>query len=89
MLDVHRSFIKDSLLINSVEKEKGEETKLEIKSGALTLLIAEFDYSKKYSRDKGNIAFIIYDVSPANQSTIQLIESPTRINFLVRPEKTI
>ena len=89
LLDVHRSFAKDSLKINSFEKKKSGKTKLEIKSGALTLLQAEFDYSKNYARDKGNIAFIIYDVSPANQSTIQLIESPTKLNFLVRPEKTI
>lgn len=89
LLDVHRSFVKDSLIINSVEKKKGGETKLEIKFGVLTLLQAEFDYSKNYSRDKGNITFIIYDASPTNQSTIQLIESPTKLNFLVRPEKTI
>jgi hypothetical protein len=88
LLDVHRSFANDSLTINSVERKKGGETKLEIKSGTLTLLQAEFDYSKNYARDKGNIAFIICDVSPANQSTIQLIESPTKLNFLVRPEKT-
>lgn len=89
LLDVHRSFVKDSLEINSVEKKKGGETKLEIKSGTLTLLQAEFYYAKNYSRDKGNISFIIYDASPANQSTIQLIQSPTKLNFLVRPEITI
>jgi hypothetical protein len=89
LLDVYRTFLKDSLTINSVEKKKGGRTILEIKSGDLTLLQAEFDYSKNFSRDKGNIAFIIYDVTPENQSTIQLIESPTKLNFLIRPKTNI
>jgi len=89
LLDVYRTFLKDSLTINSVEKKKGGRTILEIKSGALTLLQADLDYSKKYSRDKGNIAFIINDISPENQSSIQLIDSPTKLNFLIRPETTI
>jgi len=89
LLEVNRAFIKDSLTINSVEKIKGGKTTLKIMSGGTTLLHADFDYSKKFSRDKGNIAFIIYNVSPENQSTIQLIESPTKLNFLIRPETTI
>jgi len=50
------------------------------------VLQAEFDYAKNYSRNKGYVAFIINDVDPANSSTTALIESPAKLNLLIRPE---
>jgi hypothetical protein len=34
----------------------------------------------------GVIAFIIYDANPMKPETISLIESPMKLNFLIRPE---
>ena len=84
--ELYQSFRKDSLTINSVEKIKRRKINFLLKRGASNLLQAEFDYSKNYSRNRGFIAFILYDVDPGNQSTIQLIESPTKLNFLIRPD---
>ncbi|MDZ7624939.1 MAG: hypothetical protein U5J96_10945 [Ignavibacteriaceae bacterium] len=84
--DVFQSFKKDSLIIQSFEKVKGSKTTLALKAGSSTVLQAEFDYAKNYSRNKGYIAFILNDVDPANSSTITLIESPAKINLLIRPE---
>lgn len=84
--DVFQSFKKDSLIIQSFEKVKGSKTTLALKIGSSTVLQAEFDYAKNFSRNNGYLAFIINDVDPANESTIALIESPARINLLIRPE---
>lgn len=84
--DVFQSFRKDSLIIQSIEKVKGSKTTLALKTESSTVLKAEFDYAKNYSRNKGYIAFILNDVDPANSSTITLIESPAKINLLIRPE---
>jgi len=83
---IYISYRNDSLTINSVEKIKGGKSILELKFGPSTLLEAEFVYAKNYSRDYGSIAFIIYDVNLDNQSTMLLIESATKLNFLIRPE---
>ena len=84
--DIFQSFRKDSLIIQSLEKVKGSKTTLALKIGSSTVLQAEFDYAKNYSRNNGYMAFIINDVDPANESTIALIESPAKINLLIRPE---
>ena len=84
--ELYKSFRKDSLNINSVEKIKGGKSTFSLKLGASNLLQAEFEYSKNYSRNRGFIAFILYDVDPGNPSTTQLIESPTKLNFLIRPD---
>jgi len=84
--DVFQSFKKDSLIIQSIEKVKGSKTALSLKAGRSTVLQAEFDYAKNYSRNKGYIAFILNDVDPSNSSTTALIESPAKINLLIRPE---
>ncbi|HSW53743.1 MAG TPA: hypothetical protein VLH59_01520 [Ignavibacteriaceae bacterium] len=84
--DVFQSFKKDSLIIQSFENVKGSKTTLALKIGSSAVLQAEFDYAKNYSRNKGYIAFILNDVDPANSSTITLIESPAKINLLIRPE---
>ena len=84
--ELYKSFRKDSLNINSVEKIKGGKSTFSLKLGASNLLQAEFEYSKNYSRNRGFIAFILYDVDPRNPSTTQLIESPTKLNFLIRPD---
>ncbi len=84
--ELYQSFRKDSLNINSVEKIKGGKSTFSLKHGNSNLLQAEFDYSKNYSRNRGFIAFILYDVDPGNPSTTQLIESPTKLNFLIRPD---
>ena len=86
LIDISQSFRKDSLTLNSVEKIKGGRSTLTLKLGASTLLQAVFDYAKNYSRNKGFIAFILYDVDPGNKSTTLLIESPTKLNFLIRPD---
>ncbi len=84
--EIYLSYRSDSLTINSVEKVKGGKSILELKFGRTTLLEADFVYAKNYFRDYGSIAFIIYDVNLGNQSTMMLIESPTKLNFLIRPE---
>ena len=84
--DVFQSFKKDSLIIKSIEKVKGSKTTLALKMGRSTVLQAELDYAKNYSRNNGYVAFILNDVDPANSSTISLIESPAKLNFLIRPE---
>jgi len=83
---IYQSFRKDSLTLNSIEKIKGGKSTFALKFGASTLLQAEFDYSKNYSRNKGFIAFILYDVDLGNPSVNLLIESPTKLNFLIRPD---
>jgi len=84
--DVFQSFKKDSLIIQSFEKVKGSKTTLALKIGSSTVLQAEFDYAKNYSRNNGYLAFIINDIDPTNESIITLIESPAKINLLIRPE---
>ncbi len=84
--DVFQSFKKDSLIIQSIEKVKGGKSTLSLKMGRSILLQAEFDYLKDYSRNKGYIAFILNDVDPASESTAALIESPAKLNSLIRPE---
>jgi len=84
--EVFQTFKKDSLIIQSIEKIKGGKTTLALKMASSNVLQAEFDYAKKYSRNKGYIAFILNDVDPGNSSTVALMESPTRLNFLIRPE---
>lgn len=84
--DLFQSFKKDSLIIQSFEKVKGSKTTLALKIGSSTVLQAEFDYAKNYSRNNGYLAFIINDVDPEKASTNGLIESPARINLLIRPE---
>lgn len=86
LLEIYRSFRKDSLTINSIEKVKGGRSILTFQSGKKIFLEAEFDYSKNYYRNMGSLVFILYDVDPTNSLTISLIESPTKLNFLFRPE---
>jgi hypothetical protein len=68
--------------------KKGGKSVLKLHTNDITLLKAEFDYSKKAFRDRGSIAFILKNTDPADASTIELIESPTKLNFLLRPEIT-
>lgn len=84
--DVFQSFKKDNLKILASEKKKGGKTVLTLKKENSLVLQAELDYAKNYSRDKGYIAFILNDVDPASSSTIELIESPAKLNLLIRPE---
>ncbi len=84
--DVFQSFKKDSLKILADEKKKGGKTILTLKNENSLVLQAELDYAKNYSRNKGYIAFILNDVDPANSSITELIESPVKINLLIRPE---
>ncbi len=84
--DIFQSFRKDSLIIQSFEKVKGSKTTIALKKRNSVVLQAEFNYSKDYSRNNGYLAFIINDVDPADASTIALIESPAKINLLIRPE---
>ena len=84
--DVFQSFNKDSLIIQSIEKVKAGKSALSLKMGRSILLQAEFDYSKDYSRNNGYIAFILNNVDPASESTSALIESPEKLNSLIRPE---
>jgi len=84
--DVFQSFNKDSLIIQSIEKVKAGKSALSLKMGRSILLQAEFDYSKDYSRNTGYIAFILNDVDPPSESTSALIESPEKLNSLIRPE---
>ena len=87
-LSIYQLFGKDSLQISSVELKKGGKSILNINSNEITLLKAEFDYSKKAFRDRGSIAFILKNTNPADASTIELIESPTKLNFLLKPNIT-
>ena len=86
LLAIYQSFRKDSLTLNSIEKIRGGKSTLTLKRSNSTILQAEFVYAKDYSRDMGFIAFILYDVDHGNPSTTMLIESPTKLNFLIRPE---
>ena len=86
LLAIYQSFRKDSLTLNSIEKTRGGKSTITLKRSNSTILRAEFVYAKDYSRNKGFIAFILYDVDPGNPSTTLLIESPTKLNFLIRPE---
>ena len=86
LLAIYQSFRKDSLTLNSIEKIRGGKSTLTFKRSTSTILQAEFVYAKDYSRDRGFIAFILYDVDPGNPSTTSLIESPTKLNFLIRPD---
>jgi len=87
--DIYQSYSNDSLRIYSVEKVKGGKSTLVLMKGKSAILQAEFDYSKNIFRDKGAIAFIINDVDPGKSSTVALIESSTKLNFLIRPESKI
>ena len=86
LLDIYQSFKKDSLKISSSEKIKGGKSTLNLKRGNSVILQAEFDYSKNIFRDRGSIAFIIKDIDPGSSSNVDLIESPNKLNFLIRPE---
>jgi len=86
ILDIYQTFIRDSLSFNSIEKVKGGKSTLTFNKGEQEILRTEFNYSKDYFRDKGNIAFIINDVDPGNTSTASLIESPNKLTFLLRPD---
>ena len=86
LLEIYKSFSKDSITINSVEKVKGGRSFLILKSDNHVILDAEFEYSKSYYRNMGSLVFILFNVDPTNSSTISLIESPTKLNFLIRPE---
>lgn len=83
---VFKTFRKDSLTIISEEKVKGGKSFFSIRDGNAVLLQAEFNYAKNYSRNKGYISFILKDIDPGNQTTIELIESSDKLNFLIRPE---
>ena len=84
--EVYISFRKDSLTLTSIEKNKGGKSFLTLKFDSRTILKAEFDYSKNAFRNLGSVAFIIYDFNPENPSALSLIESPVKLNFLIRPE---
>jgi hypothetical protein len=84
--DVFQSFRNDSLIILANEKKKGGKTVLTLKKINSLVLQAELDYAKNHSRNIGNVAFVINDVDPENSSASVLIESPTKLNFLIRPE---
>ena len=86
LLEIYKSFGKDSIIINSVEKVKGGRSILTFQSGKKIFLEAEFEYSKNHYRNMGSLVIILYDVNPTDPSTISLIESPTKLNFLIRPE---
>ena len=89
LLEVYNTFRKDSISISSVEKVKNGKTTLQLKYGTKTLLSADFDYSKTYSRNKGYLAFIIEDVDLEDPQISSLIDSPFKINFLLRPEPVL
>ena len=89
LLEVYNTFRKDSISISSVEKVKNGKTTLLLKYGTKTLLSADFDYSKTYSRNKGYLAFIIEDVDLEDPQVSSLIDSPFKINFLLRPEAAL
>ena len=89
LLEVYNTFRKDSISISSVEKVKNGKTTLLLKYGTKTLLSADFDYSKTYSRNKGYLAFIIEDVDLEEPQISSLIDSPFKINFLLRPEAAL
>ena len=84
--DIYQSYRKDSLRIYSVEKVKGGKSTMFLMKGKSAILQTEFDYSKNVFRNKGSLAFIIKDLDPGNSSTAALIESPTKLNFLIRPD---
>ena len=89
LLEVYKTFRNDSLTINSSEKVKNGKTTLTLKYKNILLLSAELEYSKTYSRNKGFIAFIIYDLGLESIETESLLESPLKLNILVRPELNI
>lgn len=88
LIELFRTFHKDSLSISSIEKVKNGKTLISVKYGNTILLSAEFDYAKNYSRNKGKIAFIIYDVDLESEETEILLESQIKIDILVRPESS-
>ena len=89
LLDIYQSFSEDSLTIHSVEKVKGGRSTLVLKNGKSIILQAELAYSKNVFRNKGSIAFIIKDVDIESSSATELIESSTKLNFLIRPESKL
>jgi len=89
LLEVYNTFRKDSITISSVEKVKNGKTALLLKYGSKILLSADFDYSRAYSRNKGYLAFIIEDVNLEDPQVSSLIDSPFKINFLLRPEAVL
>ena len=84
--DIYRSFIKDSLIFSSVEKVKGGKSVLTLIKSKTKILQAEFNYVKNVYRNKGSFAFIIKSGDPENPSTSSLIESSSKLNFLIRPD---
>ena len=85
LTEVYHTFIKDSLKISSKEMVKNGKTIVSIKSVDDILLNCEFDYSKTYHRNKGYVSFVIKDSDPGNPSSLQLLETSEKINFLLRP----
>lgn len=84
--DIYQSFAKDSLIISSVEKVKGGRSTLALIKGKTVILRAEFNYAKNIFRNKGSFAFILKNADLEEPSTSSLIESSSKLNFLIRPD---
>ncbi len=84
--DVFNNFGEDSLLIESVEKNKGGKSTLVIRNKNSAVLFSEFDYSKNVSRVKEYFAIIINDIEFDELKDSILIESVSSLNFLIRPK---
>jgi hypothetical protein len=89
LLEIYQTFSKDSLKINSIEKVKNGKTIISLQNGNDVLLNCEFDYSKTYYRNKGYVSFLIKDVDLNDPSSIRLLESSEKINFLLRPASSM
>ncbi|MBK9097761.1 MAG: hypothetical protein IPM14_06445 [bacterium] len=87
--EIYQTFVIDSLKINSIEKVKNGKTIVSLQNGKDVLLNCEFDYSKTYYRNKGYVSFLIKDVELSDPSSIQLLESSEKINFLLRPSSSV
>ena len=85
LLGINQTFREDSLQISSFERKKGGKSELELKHDRSIILRAEFNYSKNVLRNRGAIGFIIKDINPAELSSNNLIQSSTKLNFLLRP----
>ena len=84
--DVYQSFAKDSLVFSSVEKVKGGKSTLALIKGKTVIMQAEFNYAKNIFRNKGSFAFILKNANLEESFTASLIESSSKLNFLIRPE---
>ena len=84
--DIYQSFAKDSLIISSVEKVKGGRSTLVLIKGKTVILRAEFNYAKNIFRNKGSFAFILKNADLEEPLTSSLIESSSKLNFLIRPD---